>query len=155
MKLIKETNNFSLLLDCPASKIPKDFFDLPFEKMVKEILGKNYFVSLVFVRESKIKALNKAFRGKDASTDILSFDLEDEGEILISINNARRKAREREENIEEYLAFLFIHGLLHLKGMQHGSKMERKEKKLNEKIQNYSRHRHRHLSGKGDRRRRG
>jgi probable rRNA maturation factor len=153
MVLVSESNNYSLSLDCPAAKIPKSFFELPFSKLIKDILGEDQEVSIVFVRESKIKKLNKEFRKKNHSTDILSFNLGGLHEIFISINDVRKKAKIRGENVENYLSFLLIHGLLHLKGLSHGVKMESTERKLhknlNEQIQNNSRNRHGDVSSAG------
>jgi len=118
------------------------------EKLVEEIkngiLGKAYELSFSFISKSEIQALNKRYRGKDEPTDILSFPLEKEaGEILICKEIAEKKLdelwREQFQNLENYLIFLVIHGCLHLKGMKHGSKMEKYE------FAHYSRYRRRHL----------
>jgi probable rRNA maturation factor len=100
---------------------------LPFVQMKNEILGTGYELSVVFVGEQKIRTLNRTYREKDKPTDILSFPLtETSGEIFICITQARKKAPAHSRTPQNYLAFLFIHGLLHLKGLDHGSRMENK-----------------------------
>lgn len=104
---------------------------LPF-KMAKDfVLGKKYALSLVFVGQKRIQSLNKKYRQKDKPTDILSFPLNKElGEIYINPEMAEKKARQFDQKIRSFLFYLFIHGLLHLKGYEHGSKMSREEKRI-------------------------
>ena len=102
------------------------------EKIKNDILGKRYELSFCFISKNKIKSLNKKYRGKDEPTDILSFPLEkDSGEILICKEIARKK--------KNSILFLVIHGMLHLKGLEHGAKMEAYE------LTHYSRYRRRYL----------
>lgn len=92
----------------------------PFEKLKDKVLGKSYELSLVFVGDKLSHKLNFLYRGKDKPTNVLSFPLsKSSGEIFIDLSFK-----------EHSVIFLFIHGLLHLKGMQHGATMEREEKKL-------------------------
>jgi probable rRNA maturation factor len=108
---------------------------LPFSKIADAVLGSKYELSLTFIGEQKMRALNKAYRNKDYATDILSFPIDTNlGEIYICENIACKKARVREESEHTYLGFLFIHGCLHLKGMTHGSTMETAEKKLRQRF---------------------
>ncbi len=110
------------------------------EKIKEEILGKQYELSFAFVNKDKIKSLNKTYRKKDEPTDILSFPLsKTNGEILICKDVAKTKAKKFKMTLEDYLLFLVIHGILHLKGLKHNAKMERYERIY------YNRYRHRHL----------
>lgn len=98
--------------------------------MKNEVLGADYELSLVFVGNRKMQALNNEHRQKDKATDILSFPLSDtSGEIFICLPEVRSHAHLHSRTPENYLGFLFIHGLLHLRGMSHGSKMEQEERK--------------------------
>lgn len=98
-------------------------------------LGKNYSLSLVFIGEKKSKELNFAYRGKNKPTNILSFPLsKTSGEIFICMNVARREAKSFDRKLDNFIAFLFIHGLTHLKGLTHGDTMERAEIKLRKKF---------------------
>jgi probable rRNA maturation factor len=102
---------------------------LPFVEMKEAVLGKEYDLSLVFVSEKKSRALNLAHREKDKPANILSFPLgKDAGEIFISPQFAKKEAPLFERPYSNYVAFLFIHGLIHLKGFDHGSRMEREER---------------------------
>jgi rRNA maturation RNase YbeY len=101
---------------------------LPIEEIKNEILGKHYELSFSFISKSKIKELNKKYRGKDEPTDVLSFPLDkNSGEILICRSVAKIKAPKFDMILPDYLLFLVIHALLHLKGLRHGVKMERYE----------------------------
>ena len=131
MILVKEGLNYSITSECHEPRIPKGFGDLAFKKAVESIVGKKYFVSIAFVRQRKIALFNKKYRGKNLSTDVLSFPLDKyTGEILFSLADIRRKARSYKLEAGSYLPYLLIHALLHLKGLRHSSKMERLEKKF-------------------------
>lgn len=94
------------------------------------ILGKRYELSLAFIGETTAKKTNKVSRGKDYATDILSFPLDDSsGEILICPNIAKKKNKDFDMSYSHFLIFLFIHGCLHLKGLDHGEEMEKLEDK--------------------------
>jgi len=100
-------------------------------------------LSLLLVSDSGIRRLNREFRGKDQATDVLSFpQLEPArepkhdlaaampdapplalGDIVISIDTARRQARELGENISGRIRSLLIHGMLHLLGYDHEGSM--------------------------------
>ncbi len=101
---------------------------VPFEKIKDYVLGKNYNLSLVFVGNSRSRKLNFAYRGKDRPTNILSYTLDkNNGEIFIAPDVLKKQVKEFQRNYKNLLAFIFIHGLLHLKGFDHGSRMERAE----------------------------
>ena len=112
-------------------KIPR----VDFLKIKNFALGKDCSLSLVFIGESKSKALNSKYRGKNKSTNILSFPLDKKsGEIFITLAVARREAKKFGRKLDNFVAFLFIHGLMHLKGYPHGSRMERAEKVVRRKF---------------------
>jgi probable rRNA maturation factor len=102
-----------------------------FTAIKEKVVGKNYDLSLVFIGKTRAKRLNNTYRQKDYATDILSFPLDEEsGEIFIYCPKARIKAKEFGRTFENYLVFIFIHGLFHLKGYDHGIIMENKEKSI-------------------------
>ena len=106
-----------------------------FEVIKNYILGQDYELSLVFVNQTTSKKLNSRYRHKNWPTNILSFPLSDrEGEILIDIETVKKEVAQLKENKKKYLTYIFIHGLLHLKGFEHGSKMERVEKDIKERF---------------------
>lgn len=98
-------------------------------------LGKKYELSIAFVRPKEMRQLNQAYRGKDAPTDILAFPLRTAaGEILFCRDEVKRRAGAFKRTYRNYLLLLFIHGLLHLKGMEHGGRMEREERKFQKRF---------------------
>ncbi|MBA3732847.1 rRNA maturation RNase YbeY [Patescibacteria group bacterium] len=104
---------------------------VPFANIAETTLPKDYVLSLVFVGTGESKKLNKSYRNKDKPTNILSFPLDKKnGEIFITLSVAKKEAKNFDRKIDNFVAFLFIHGLMHLKGFDHGSTMERAEIKL-------------------------
>lgn len=104
---------------------------VPFLAIKNKALGKKYNLSLVFIGEIKSRTLNRTYRGKDKSTNVLSFTLDkNEGEIFITLKKSAKDAKKFDRNFTNFIAFLFIHALMHLKGFDHGSTMEKAEEKL-------------------------
>ena len=134
---------------------------LPFSKIKNTVLGREYELSLVFISPAKMRELNKSYRTKDAPTDILSFPLSKvSGEIFLCMSEVKKKAPLFGMTEREYLGYLFIHGLIHLEGFDHGRTMTRLERKFSKAFgfpgpiiqwttQNRSWHRRRHLPGAG------
>jgi probable rRNA maturation factor len=93
-------------------------------------------ISLSLVTDEAIRSLNAEYRGKDAPTDVLSFPLEDGeasdeterllGDVVISIDTARRQAAAYDAPLQREIYRLLIHGLLHLKGHDHIAAAERR-----------------------------
>lgn len=116
---------------------------------LKEEKVKNANFSIVFVDEEKIQELNKKYRGIDKVTDVISFAFEDNekviynnmrflGEIYICIPRMKEQAVMYGHSEERELAFLTVHGLLHLLGYDHQTKDEEEVMfGLQEKILNY------------------
>ena len=94
-------------------------------KLKNQVLGEKYDLSFSYAGSDEMRRLNNLYRKKDCSANVLSFPLSsNEGEILINKNH-RRSA---------YADYLFIHSLLHLKGLKHGKKMDEKEAEIMKKI---------------------
>lgn len=99
-------------------------------------------IGFKLVDDEEIRALNREYRGKDSATDVLSFAyLEGEtgvqgggerqiGDIFISVDTAKRQAKEKGHSLEKELDVLFVHGLLHLFGYDHNNDQE--EEKMEE-----------------------
>jgi probable rRNA maturation factor len=116
-------------------------------------------VSLVFVGPKKARELNEQLREKTYTPNVLSYALgEQSGEIFICLNEAAKQAPAHGMDERTFVLYLFIHGLLHLKGWAHGSTMERCERTLVAQFahatKNSDRHRHRDLPSEGSGRRR-
>ncbi|OGI57557.1 rRNA maturation RNase YbeY [Candidatus Nomurabacteria bacterium RIFCSPHIGHO2_02_FULL_37_13] len=102
-----------------------------FSKLKNDILGKQYSLSIAYVSERKSREINKTYRKKDKATNVLSFSLrKNEGELILCPSVIKRETKKFGRNFRELSVFLVIHGMLHLKGMKHGSRMEREEKKI-------------------------
>lgn len=79
-------------------------------------------VGVTFVHDIEMRALNKFWRKKDEPTDVLSFPLDEEGlwgDLVISVDTARRQARSNEHDLATEVAVLVAHGLVHLAGLDH------------------------------------
>ncbi len=105
-----------------------------FVDIKKNILGSSYRLSLVFIGSTRSRSLNRTYRTKDKPGNVLSFPLEkDAGEIFIDLTQAQKDAHRFKKGYNEFVTYLFIHGCLHLKGMDHGEEMERTEDRLMKK----------------------
>lgn len=83
-------------------------------------------VGLTFVHDLEMHALNRAWRQRDEPTDVLSFPLssmQEEGgllgDLVISVDTARRQARSLGHALDTEIAVLVAHGLVHLAGLDH------------------------------------
>ncbi len=102
--------------------------DIPFLAIKEKILGKSYSLTIIFCTPKESQEKNKAYRDKNYPTNILSFPLDkNEGEIYISLATARADAKNFDMTYEKFLHLLIIHGILHLKGHDHSSTMEKLE----------------------------
>ncbi|MBQ1249518.1 MAG: rRNA maturation RNase YbeY [Selenomonadales bacterium] len=103
-------------------------------------------VSLMFTDDETIHEMNREYRGIDRPTDVLSFALEEGeeeeiyggpeenllGDIIISVETATRQAEEYGHSVEREMAFLALHGMLHLLGYDHMEEEERQEMRAQE-----------------------
>lgn len=113
------------------SKLPR----LPFFRIKNFVLGKEYDLSLVFIGRTLSRRLNKKYRGKDKPANVLSFPLSSQsGEIFIDSAQAKKDAPSFNVSHHQFIARLFIHGLFHLKGFAHGSRMEKGEEKVQKRF---------------------
>jgi probable rRNA maturation factor len=105
-----------------------------FSIIKNDILGKKYSLSIAYVDEKKSRELNKKYRGKNKPTNILSFPLrKNMGEIILCPVVIKKEAKKFNKSFSRFLGFLVIHGMLHLEGMEHSSRMERAEEKYDQK----------------------
>ena len=109
-------------------------------------LTENNEVSLVFCDDAYIQGLNKDYRGKDQPTDVLSFALNEGaepvivdgpaqvllGDIVISLETAARQAEEYNHSLEREVAYLTVHGMLHLLGYDHMTEEDKAEMRMEE-----------------------
>lgn len=128
-------------------------FLIALEASVDEVRGKHF--SVAFVSDRRMKDLNKMFRDKDATTDVLSFPHEaDEfesihhlsassetgqflGDVVISLEQAERQADANKLPLHSEIKQLILHGALHLSGYDHetdNGEMNARELELREKL---------------------
>ncbi|MHB8651535.1 MAG: rRNA maturation RNase YbeY [Minisyncoccota bacterium] len=109
---------------------------VPFLALKDAVLGKTYELSLVFTTPRHSRLLNRTYRGNDKPANILSFPLsKTSGEIFIDLATARREAPAFDRMYTNFIAFLFIHGLFHLKGFKHSAIMERNERAIRKQFE--------------------
>lgn len=130
MKSIIDENNLSV-----TSSIKGTLPRVPFIAIRDAVLGKKFELSVAFVGSKKSKELNNTFRNKNKPTNILSFEhSKTSGELILHWDTIKKDAPKFNMKPTDFLIFLVIHGCLHLKGMEHGSTMEKYEKKYFEQI---------------------
>ena len=115
------------ILNKTKGKLPR----LPFVQLKNKILGEDYDLSLVFITSKESHRINLQYRQKDNPTNVLSFPLEkNSGEIFIDQKTSTKDAVNFDMTPTKFIQFLVIHAMLHLKGFEHGSTMEKQEKKF-------------------------
>ncbi len=129
-------------------RIPKTMIQTLFETIYKKELSKSSKgeVNLIFTHDERLQELNKTYRSKDSTTDVLSFNIDEPvqddavfGEIYISVPTAQRQAKEYNASLSEEIIRLCCHGFLHLLGYDHIDSsdaviMKKKENKYLSKV---------------------
>ena len=101
-------------------------------------------LSLLFVNDPQIKALNRRYLGRDKPTNVLAFPMRKGefptlhphllGDIVISVETAKRQSGRFGLDEMQTIILLMIHGVLHLTGYEHeGTKKEAREMSLKQK----------------------
>lgn len=74
-------------------------------------------LSLALVDDDRITSLNARLLGRDNPTDVIAFEADEgEGEVIVSVDTARRQAVEEGHSLMTELRFLIAHGVLHVLG---------------------------------------
>ena len=89
-------------------------------------------LGILFVGDQRMRSLNRQYRGKDRTTDVLAFAMREAphssagllGDVVIAVPTAVRQAKQGQRSLNEELTVLLVHGILHLCGYDH----ERSEK---------------------------
>lgn len=84
-------------------------------------------LSIALVGDKEMRPLNAKYRKKNKTTDVLSFPADNPatakrvllGDVIISVEQARRQAKERNHSLKREMVILLIHGILHLLGYDH------------------------------------
>ena len=111
---------------------------------VDEAAGKS--LTVAFVSDRKMRELNRFYRDKHATTDVLSFPSEPDefsddenylGDIVISLEQAEKQAEENDLKFETEIKQLILHGILHLCGYDHetdAGEMNERELEMRDKL---------------------
>jgi probable rRNA maturation factor len=100
-------------------------------------------VTVLLTTDAYLRKLNRKFRGKNKTTDVLSFPAEGigaeklAGDLAISVHTARKQAVEQNHSLSTEIKVLILHGLLHLAGHDHetdNGKMARRERLLRTRL---------------------
>jgi probable rRNA maturation factor len=104
-------------------------------------LGVGGEIAIVLTNDRAIRPLNARYRGKDKPTDVLSFPGDDGegglGDVMISVETARRNAAALGRTLAQELDVLALHGFLHVLGYDHETDdgtMDRLERRLRRKL---------------------
>ena len=135
------TSSFPLAIQraSRASHIPSDAL---LRKWARAALAGPATVTVRYVGEREGRRLNRAYRGKDAATNVLSFAYRTRplaGDIVICAPIVAREARAQGKPVAAHHAHLLVHGLLHLRGFDHArsrdaGRMERRERAILAKL---------------------
>jgi len=138
------TELYNLQRKVSLDAAPLRAFALKLPENVHEAFGSTFATALVSDR--RMKELNSLFRGKDSTTDVLSFPHEPDeldpvknnlGDIVISVEQADRQSKENKLTLEREIKQLILHGLLHLCGYDHETdrgEMNSRELELRKKL---------------------
>ena len=104
-------------------------------------------VTIAFVSDRAMRELNRLWRHKQGTTDVLSFSVEQDefenaegssmGDVVISLEQAARQAKDNGLSLDQEVAQLILHGLIHLCGYDHATdkgEMNRLELRLRRKL---------------------
>lgn len=106
-------------------------------KLLAEVNEPDSSLSISIVDDARIQVLNREHRGKDKPTDVLSFPMYESGEaglgeeerllgdVVISVDTARRQAADYDAPLQNEIYRLLIHGILHVLGHDHEEPAER------------------------------
>lgn len=118
-------------------KIDKSFVRKVVKHTLKKMEAEKSEVNIIFVGLEEIHEINKTYRNVDRPTDVISFALEDTedvtvyeervlGDIYICLDKVHEQAKEYGHTEIREMAFLIVHGLLHLLGYDHMIKEDEK-----------------------------
>ena len=100
-----------------------------------KILGKRYDLSVAFLSVREMRAVTRKTKGVNKASNVLSFPLSKaSGEILLCRETAKTQCKLFGMNQRDFLTYLLIHGMLHLKGFKHGATMESEERRALKRV---------------------
>jgi len=115
-----EVNNLT------RNKVDTGFLKGLAKKVLRGENKKELELSIALVGQARIKELNKKYRKKNRATDVLSFQYDDSGEVVICLEEVKKNAKKYRSFFKKELARVLIHGIFHLLGYSH-KEMEKKQ----------------------------
>lgn len=98
------------------------------KKIKQKILGGKFNLSVVLADDALISKLNRQYRKKNKTTNVLSFLLEkNTGEIFLNPKLIKQEVSVYNTSYKNLFLYIYLHALLHLKGHEHGPAMTRQE----------------------------
>jgi len=154
MKKIVEIHYQQAKLEKENEKIVKDILKTCFE--TEELTNTKLYVNVIFTNLENIRKINLEYRNIDKATDVLSFPMFEQkellelktkdalyeevlGDIVISVEKVEEQANEYNNSFQRELAYLLVHGFYHLMGYDHieendKRKIRKKEEYILEKL---------------------
>jgi probable rRNA maturation factor len=122
-----------------ARQLTRLVLDVTWDSIPRRPKGVCPALTVILTNDSKIRTLNREYRGKDKPTNVLSFPMFDSmgeipagagdiplGDIFISFETIRQEAKEQGKSLNNHYTHMLIHGFLHLLGYDHMSESEAK-----------------------------
>lgn len=123
-------------------KLVDRFYEVLKAHVDKKLLKRNGNIELILVDDKAIAQLNREYRKKNKPTDVISFaylevtQYEKEGgdvivgDIFISVDTAKKQAKEKGHSLKKEMEILFVHGMLHCFGFDHKNDKQEAEMEL-------------------------
>lgn len=114
---------------------------------VEKMNNPNLAITIIFTNPEKIREINKKYRNIDKSTDVLSFPMFEKeevdniknteipeilGDIVLSIEQIEKQAKEYEHSFEREFSYMIVHGFYHLMGYDHINEADKKQMRIKE-----------------------
>lgn len=121
-----------------VSRLPSIPSSIQFRRWLRAALPKSATLALRIVNAKEAQELNRAFRGKDYATNVLTFVYHAhgakklEGDIVLCAPVVAREAKEQGKDLRAHYAHLTVHGALHLMGLDHESAQEARKMETRE-----------------------
>lgn len=119
-----------------ANRVDEGFLKRVAEKVLKGENKVGADLSVALIGESRMRRLNKKYRGKNKVTDVLSFPYNNSGEVAICLREVKKNVKKNKSTLEKELSRVLIHGILHLLGEDH-EKGEKEAGKMSGKEEFY------------------